>query len=498
MTRITLLGLLGVVLGTVTVPAQQDDKVAPLKQALALQEVVQTVIDEADPSIACILVSRSEAYQTFGQGTPTDQPGKLGDFNPTKLEKNKLFTALSDAERDRLRKRLNLADPGHVPESFGSGVVVDEKGLVLTNFHVVRDATKIFVRLPDQKGSYADIYAADPRSDLAVLRLLNDKLTLRPLPLGDGGQARRGQFVVALANPFAASFFDGKPSASFGIISNVRRRAPSPPREAERTKTLHHYGTLLQTDVRLNVGCSGGALLDVQGKLIGLTSALAGLHGGDTPGGFAIPIDTGMKRIIEVLKRGQEVEYGFLGVGFDPAAGSGDGVVLGSVAEGSPAAKELKAREVILAVNGVQVHDSDDLFLALGTLLAGARVELDVRKVNGGKKKVTVRLAKFYVPGQKIATVLTPRPFARGLRVDYTSVLVQQPELNIQKIPPGVLVTEVQPKAQLKPGDIITHVNKQPVNLPEEFYELVSKPGPVEVTLAATNEGQPAPTKTIP
>ena len=131
--------------------------------------------------------------------------------------------------------------------------------------------------------------------------------------------------------------------------------------------------------MRLQVGCSGGALLDLHGKLIGLTSSLAGLHGGDTPGGFAIPIDAGMKRIIEVLKSGREVEYGFLGVGFEPAQERGDGVVLGSVAEGSPAdRKGLKAKDVILAIEGIPVHDGDDLFLALGTQLADTPVKLKV------------------------------------------------------------------------------------------------------------------------
>src|SRR5207248_9225764 len=138
---------------------------------------------------------------------------------------------------------------------------------------------KVFVRLPDRQGSYADIHAADPRSDLAVLRLLNPKLALRPLKLGEGEKAKRGQFVLSLANPFAAGFRDGKPSASWGIVSNLRRRAPGPAREEERAKTLHHYGTLIQTDARLNLGCSGGALIDLQGRLIGLTSATAAIAG---------------------------------------------------------------------------------------------------------------------------------------------------------------------------------------------------------------------------
>src|SRR5208337_1788428 len=111
--------------------------------------------------------------------------------------------------------------------AFGSGVVIDEGGLILTNYHVVQDATKIYVRLPGGKGAYADIHAADARSDLAVLKLLQPNfLPLKPIVLGDADKVEQGQFVLTLANPFAAGFRDGKPSASWGIISNIRRRAP--------------------------------------------------------------------------------------------------------------------------------------------------------------------------------------------------------------------------------------------------------------------------------
>src|SRR5437868_10417166 len=109
-----------------------------------------------------------------------------------------------------------------MPRSIGSGVVIDTDGLVLTNYHVVQEATKIFVRLPGGKGSYADIHAADPRSDLAVLRLQSPVGRLRAIKLGDGGKAKRGQLVLSLANPFAAGFRDGSPSASWGIVSNIR------------------------------------------------------------------------------------------------------------------------------------------------------------------------------------------------------------------------------------------------------------------------------------
>src|SRR5207253_5161210 len=119
------------------------------------------------------------------------------------------------AINQELLRPYDLADPSNVPESYGSGVVISDKGLVLTNYHVVRDATKVYVRLPGGKGSYADIHAADPRSDLAVLKLLDPQVRPAALKLGDGSRLRKGQFILSLANPFAAGFRDGSPSASW-------------------------------------------------------------------------------------------------------------------------------------------------------------------------------------------------------------------------------------------------------------------------------------------
>jgi serine protease Do len=502
MYRLALPSLLGAFVLSTAAPAAQD---RALDRALALEAVMQKAIEDVEPSIACILVSRSDAYQRFSQGPSHASPGNLGGFDLQMFERHPLISGLGEKERTRLRRKLDLSDSQHVPESFGSGVVLDEAGLILTNYHVVQGAVKIFVRLPEHQGSYADIHAADPRSDLAVLRLHNPKLALKAVLLGEGDKARRGQFVLSIANPFAAGFRDGKPSASWGIVSNVRRRAPGPAREEERARTLHHYGTLIQTDARLNLGCSGGALIDLKGNLIGLTSATAAIAGGETPGGFAVPIDTGMRRIIEVLKRGEEVEYGFLGVGVDERAERTEGVVLEHVTPGSPAdLAGLRPRHIILSVNGTAVHESDDLFLTLGTQLAGASVQLQVRKPGAlAAEKVEVVLARFYVPGKRIAAFLGDRPFFRGLRVDHTSLVVQLPRTVAQRIPAGVLVGEVQPgtpaaAAQLRCGEVITHVNGQAVTTPAAFYRAVrGLAGPIELTLTPSNPHRPAPKVTL-
>jgi S1-C subfamily serine protease len=455
--------------------AQAD---AELQKVEALQQVLHKVITKVEPSVGCILISRSDAYRTLGLGPDKACPGKLGDFDPDSLKHKPGLS--SPQERALWRRKLDLADPGHVPQAFGSGVVIDPDGLILTNYHVVQDATKVFVRLPGGKASYADIHAADPRSDLAVLRLLNPHMVpLPPIRLGDADQVKRGHFILSIANVFAAGFRDGQPSASWGILSNIRRRAGTAPRDEDQTKPLHYYGTLLQTDARLHLGCSGGAIVNLQGEMIGLSTALAAIQGGETPGGYAVPINAGLRRVIDVLRRGEEVDYGFLGVGFDDRLPDGaPGVGIANPIPGSPAVLDgkFKGKEVIVSINGMPLTQSDDLLVALGSQMAGSTVRLEYRR---GKDKemhtVDVILSKMYVAGKKIHSSLGKRPYCRGLRVDYTSILVQkQPRLD--KVPPGVMVSEVQPnsaaeRAFFKPGDVITHVNGTAVNTPTAFYQ---------------------------
>jgi S1-C subfamily serine protease len=472
---------------SVAASVQADDE-SDLRLALALEKTIQKAIVRAEPAVACILVSRSGLYQKIGQDPGDIAAGKLGSFDPSQVSR---FTGVKPALRESLALRLDLGNLRNIPEAFGSGVVVDAKGLVLTNYHVVRDATKIFVRLPSGKGSYADIHAADPRSDLAVLRLLEPDLSLPVIPMGDGGKLERGSFILSLANPFAAGFRDGQPSASWGIVSNLRRRVLTDRKEEETGPKLHQHGNLIQIDARLNLGCSGGALCNLQGELVGLTSAWAGIQGGETPGGFAIPLDARTRRILDVLLRGEEVEYGFLGVGFEERALFDDprGIVVSHVYIGSPAQVDAKLApgDRLVAVNGEPIRNSDELFLHLSTYLAGSRIHLEYAR-GTARRGVDVTLAKFLIPGKGIYSSPGGRPWVRGLRVDNASLLVQQPPA-WEAIPRGVLVSEVEPgsaaaEARLKPGEVITHVDGIPVTAPAEFYRAMEGlDGPVEFRL---------------
>lgn len=481
-----------------------------------MQQALEATIQATEPAIASILVTHSDAYRKFFHDEPpADEPGRLGTFTPGQGSHSQQHPPPRARwprpnDNDRQDEKYDLASRRYVPESYGSGVVIDSRNLlVLTNYHVVRDATKIYVRLPGDKGSYADIHAADPYSDLAVLHLLNEGIRpLKEIKLGDASQVRKGEFVVALANPYATGFRDGSPSASCGIISNIRRRASLAASEEElKLSSLPSKPVLLQTDAKISPGCSGGALLNLKGEMIGLTTSRAALTGTESAGGFALPIDAGMKRIIENLRQGAEVEYGFLGVNFEQDSSGGlEGVRVAAI-PGSPAERAgLSRNEEILSINGVRVHDLDELTVAVATALAGSEVRLEIA---GRRQLLTAELAKTYVPGKVIAS--KKPPLVRGFRVDYTSVLyTQQSALQGQRawgrpfiIQDGVVVREVQPGspadvAELRVGEVITHVNDQKVTSPAEFYRALEKILPrarLELTLLVT-EGHRARTST--
>ena len=479
----------------------QDDAAA----GRAVERQVRRVIDGAEAGVVAVVVSHSPRHPT-----PDDkQPWKLGPVAP-------------DFGRGIAPGPPDPGDPAAAADfPSGSGVVLDRTGLVLTSYHLIDGARKIFVRSAAGAGSYADIHAADARADLAVLKLINPVAGLKPVRLADarltagpGGEPptlARGTMVVSLGHPHAAGAADGVPSASWGVVSAVRRRGPPPntgSADDQRSKPLHQYGQLIQTDARITLGCSGAALLDLDGQLVGLAAPTAAFTGADTAGGYAIPMDPNTRRIVEVLKAGREVEYGLLGVTFDPApAGrrSADGLVITGVTPNGPAdAAGLVGRpggvgaDQITAVDGNRVREYDDLFLHVGAALAGNPVTLDIVR-DGERKRVRVVLAKYAHRMESVASVKPPA--VHGLRVDWASTAL---ESGGRDIPAGVLVREAEPGTpagrafdpQAVAGKrlTVTRVNGRPVATPAEFARGAAAADPIRLTVvesggtAATRE----------
>lgn len=399
-------------------------------------------------------------------------------------------------------------DPDFIPSQYGTGVVIDARGLILTNYHVLGDgedpdAYDYFVTACDRKVRVARIKAADPRSDLAVLSV--DGKGLTAMPLGDGGKLKKGQIVIALGNPYAIAR-DGQVSASWGIISNLQRKAGRTPDESSPSgkSTLHHLGTLIQTDAKLNLGTSGGALLNLQGEMIGLTTALAAAAGYEQAAGYAIPVDATFHRIVDRLKNGEEPEYGFLGVQpenlrpemYPPGV---HGVLVQDVVRGTPASRFGVLRgDVITHVNHKPIHDFDSLVLEVCSQAAGESAVLTVER-GGQTLDLTVPLAKYHVQGKRIVT--NPKPAWRGLRVEYwTAALdfrVVRDDLDAITSAGCVIVSDVKAdspadKAGLKPQMAIVLVGDHRVNSPEEFQAAVaSETGPVTMQIISAAGSPP-------
>lgn len=488
--RTAVLAIVASTLAVVSGPAADPPPAPPA--ARDLEKQTRRIIDAAEPAVVAVVVSHQK-YPPL-PAAERKLPGRLGGYTKPAAVPSPHAAPAADPKHD-------LADPENAADNlFGSGLVLDPAGLVLTNFHLVEGATKIYVRSAAGKGSYADVLAADARSDLAVLKLIDAVPGLKPVRFGtvrlpdvlgdEKATVYRGMWVVCVGHPPAAGFGTGSPSANWGMLSNVRRKAAGPSREELRVRPLHHYGTLLQTDARVTLGCSGGAVLNLDGEVIGLTSSVAAVAGADAGGGFAIPFDQNYRRIVDVLKDGREVEYGFLGVAVDATdIGGARGLPVASVTPGTPASQAgLLGRrfggvgDVIVAIDGVPVREQDDLFLQVGSALAGSKVKVTLTRA-GRTRDVEIVLAKYH--HTLAATVTKKSPAVFGLRVDHSSVRFLQMQMARDNLvtevglPPGVLVREFDPDSPADAkfraiGDtagkwLVTHVDNRPVTTPAEF-----------------------------
>jgi len=382
----------------------------------------------------------------------------------------------------RTRKRLGdrLLDPDFIPTEYATGVVVGREGLILTVYHALGDPeANDYAVWVDGRGHRATIKAADPTYDLAVLEIEADSLT--PIPMGDAEDLKKGQIVIALGNPLAIAR-DGSVSATWGIVSNLHRKAaPRPDAESDagQKDMLHHFGTLIQTDARLQRGTSGGALLNLKGEMVGLTSAAAALPGSEKPAGFAIPVGDTFRHVVQQLKLGRTVAYGFLGVAPDESHGDHrDGVRIVNVVRGTPAdSAGLQAGDFITHVGGQRLHSAGDLILRVSSYPAGRIVPIRFTRPRAPAPMLrNVTLSKKHVRSERPTIATTPPKQWRGLTVDYPTAHPRFVELSHDADPDGcVVVTDVEPdspawKAGLRSGLFVTHVGARRVKTPHEFH----------------------------
>ncbi len=348
---------------------------------------------------------------------------------------------------------------GDIPQTemkthaLGSGFVLDrEKGLILTNNHVVAKASEIKVKLDTGREYKAKILGQDPKTDLALIQVKPDDQFPEPLPLGDSDAVRVGDWVMAVGNPFGLG-----QTVTVGIISAKGRIIGAGP-----------YDDFLQTDAAINPGNSGGPLLDMDGKVIGINTAIVA-HGQGI--GFAIPINMA-KELLPQLKSGKIVR-GWLGVTIQDVTPDlakhfeikdRKGVLISGVLPGSPAEKAgLEQGDVLTTFNGRNVRNAHELSRIVASQKPGTKVKIGVIR-DGRPKEFTVTLEQMPKEGSETTTASA---MDWGLEVqNLTPELAMR--LGIRGTEHGVVITGVKPgspaaMAGLRPGDLIVEVNRHNV-----------------------------------
>ena len=349
-------------------------------------------------------------------------------------------------------------------QGLGSGVIVSPDGYILTNNHVIEGANEIKVYTSDKRELKARVIGADPKTDIAVVKV--ELKNLPTLAFADSTQVQVGDIALAIGNPFGVG-----QTVTMGIISATGRG----------NLGIEDYEDFIQTDAAINPGNSGGALINMSGQLIGVNTAILSRAGGNQGVGFAVPANLARAVMNQLLKNGKVVR-GYLGVMIQPVSPEiaeafnlpdARGALVGEVTPDGPAARAgLAQGDVITELNGVRVDDSRELRLKVSQLAPGSAIKLKIIR-DGAPREVTITLGE--APNEK-ETANNGNPesdSSDGLSVEtLTPQLARQLELpaNVS----GVVVTGVQDgsradQAGLRRGDVIQQVNRRPVNNVAEF-----------------------------
>jgi len=338
----------------------------------------------------------------------------------------------------------------------GSGFIVSGDGYIVTNNHVVADADKIEVTLSNGRSYPAEVVGTDPTFDLAVIKI--NERDLPVIELGDSDALRVGEWVIAIGNPYG---FES--SVTVGVVSAKNRSV--------RARNLNFDG-FLQTDAAINPGNSGGPLLNLEGKVVGINTAIIPYAQGI---GFAVPVNMAKQVLDDLLKYGT-VRRGWLGVYIQPVTPEfaeaygveGEyGAVVSDVIPDSPAAKVgIRRGDVIIAMDGEKIEDHTDLSLKVRSRLEGDKVRLTLIR-EGKQRKIDVVLGS--VPGQPEEGKESQKEMEKRLGLSVGPVT---PEIRSKAGAPsgkGVAVVDIEPgspsdRIGLRPGDVILEVNGVPVD----------------------------------
>lgn len=370
-------------------------------------------------------------------------------------------------------------------KSLGSGFIISHDGYILTNYHVIKDASEVVVRLTDRRELEAKIIGSDERSDIALLKV--DAHDLPVVPIGDSSKLKVGEWVLAIGSPFG---FDH--SVTAGIVSAKGRSLPD-----------ENYVPFIQTDVAINPGNSGGPLFDLDGEVVGINSQIYSRTGGFMGLSFAIPVNIAMQ-VVEQLKTKGHVTRGWLGVliqdvtrelaesfGMDKPRGA----LVAKVMPDSPAEKAgFEVGDVVLSFNGNDINRSSNLPPLVGVSPVGEDVNVGILR-KGKTKTLHVILGKLPDKDEEIAGMTPHSTDNSRLKITVTDLTDdQRSQLDIDK--GGVIVKEVHAgagrKAGIRRGDVILMLNNVKVKDAKHFKQLAEGlPEDKSVPLLVQRRGGP-------
>ncbi len=434
------------------VRAEDNQDIAVLRR---MGKAFASIAEKASPAVVGIkatkVVKESEQLRDGGYADP---------FSPFGEEFFERF-------RRRSPRRFQQPEPRQVAQ--GSGFIVTPDGYILTNNHMVGEAEEVIVTLGDGRKLKAKLIGADPETDVAVVKI--DAENLPYVELANSDSLEVGEWVIAIGNPFGLSH-----SVTAGIVSAKGRNEIG----------VADYEDFIQTDAAINFGNSGGPLLNLDGKAVGISTALIG-PGGNVGIGLAIPINMA-KAIYEQLKEGGKVVRGFLGVtiqDLQPGMGeffsieNGKGAVVTNVMDGSAAQKAgIRADDIVVELEGEPVTSANELMSRVAMHKPGSEIKMAVMR-DGKRKNFTVTLDK-RPPGASAMAPSGADEAPAQLGVSVQNLTEELRERLGYENESGVVVTEVQSGSVaeeygLEPGVLITEVNREPVRNARQFREALTK-----------------------
>jgi serine protease Do len=427
---------------------------APVAGADVRSGEIADLVALTSPAVVTVLATQeqTEVRGTLGS-SPFEQDSPFEEFF-------RHFGFPDDSPFPQMPER----GPGGV--ALGSGFVIESDGYVVTNNHVVEDASKVKVRLADEREFDATVVGTDAQTDLALIKI--EAADLPQLTLGDSDALRVGDDVIAVGNPFGLGG-----TVTRGIVSALGRDINAGP-----------YVDFIQTDAAINRGNSGGPLVDMDGQVIGVNSAIFSPNGGSVGVGFAIPSNT-VETVVAQLRDGGTVERGWLGVSIQTvtpeiaaAIGIDDphGALVADVVEGSPAEGKLQTGDVILSLDGIGVASSRELPKLVAAAAPDEPVELGVLR-QGDEQTIEVTLGRF--EPDRTAALSDSGSRSDGTaseRLGATLAAVTpsaREQLGLDENTDGVVITSlddsgIAASAGLEVGDVILQIGDQAVRSPSD------------------------------